>query len=353
VKRHFQALDGFRGVAALGVVWLHTTEILNLPLRPQMAFMAVDFFFCLSGFVIAYAYEDKLRAHMGLRAFLIERLIRLMPLAVTGAVLGGAVLLVRALVLKDISLVRVVATTCLNAFLIPSGLLSDGRHPEAFPVDPVLWSLFYEVTINIVFGACILYANRVVLIATAVFGGLLIIIATWTWGGLDIGYNWSNLYAGIARVLYPFTAGILVCKLRSRRNTFTLPLVIGLAVILGGPFVGLFGEVVTALLIFPAIIYAGAGAEPTNWVGGACARLGALSYPLYAIDHPLIRLVKFAATRFHHAPPAAVAVLSITLPIGVALALIPIDAKVRAYLKAVFLPVSPRSVVAPSYALRP
>jgi len=353
VKRHFQALDGFRGVAALGVVWLHTTEILNLPLRPQTAFMAVDFFFCLSGFVIAYSYEEKLRANLGLRAFLIERLIRLMPLAVTGAVLGGVVLLVRALVLKDISLGRVVATTCLNAFLIPSGLLSDSRHPEAFPVDPVLWSLFYEVAINIVFGVCIRYANRAALISTAILGGLLIIIASWTYGGLDVGYNWNNLYAGVARVLYPFAAGILICKLRSRRNTFALPLVIGLAIILGGPFVGSFGEIVMALLIFPAMIYVGAGAEPTKWVAAACARLGALSYPLYAIDHPLIRLVKFAAMRFHHAPSAAVATLSIALPIGVAIALIPIDAKVRVYLKAALLPVSPRSVIAPPLAVTP
>ena len=60
-KPHYALLDGLRGVAALLVVWYHIfegyafaggiiVEVVN------HGYLAVDFFFILSGFVISYAY---------------------------------------------------------------------------------------------------------------------------------------------------------------------------------------------------------------------------------------------------------------------------------------------------------
>ena len=88
-KRHFHVLDGLRGIAALSVVVFHFMEWIY-PIETNFigyGFLAVDFFFCLSGFVIAYAYDTRI-SKMGIRSFFISRLIRLHPLVVAGAVLG-------------------------------------------------------------------------------------------------------------------------------------------------------------------------------------------------------------------------------------------------------------------------
>lgn len=60
-KQHFEILDGLRGIAALAIVLFHFMEMVYVPSKNFIAhgFLAVDFFFCLSGFVIAYAYDDR------------------------------------------------------------------------------------------------------------------------------------------------------------------------------------------------------------------------------------------------------------------------------------------------------
>ena len=79
-KPHFAVLDGLRGVAAVGVVTFHFMEAAiwdYSKLWIGHGFLAVDFFFCLSGFVMGYAYDDRV-ATMGLRRFFKSRLIRLL-----------------------------------------------------------------------------------------------------------------------------------------------------------------------------------------------------------------------------------------------------------------------------------
>ncbi|MFC0185413.1 acyltransferase family protein [Pseudarcicella hirudinis] len=71
-KQHFEILDGLRGVAALAVVVFHFMEIVYSDYSKNFiahGFLAVDFFFCLSGFVIGYAYDDRI-GKMGLTEFL-------------------------------------------------------------------------------------------------------------------------------------------------------------------------------------------------------------------------------------------------------------------------------------------
>src|SRR5438270_4072000 len=89
-KQHFEILDGLRGIAALGVVIFHFMEWVFSDYSQSFighGFLAVDFFFCLSGFVIGYAYDNRIWK-MGVREFFKSRLIRLHPLVVLGSVLG-------------------------------------------------------------------------------------------------------------------------------------------------------------------------------------------------------------------------------------------------------------------------
>ncbi|MEI9994996.1 MAG: acyltransferase [Rhizomicrobium sp.] len=88
----FRALDGWRGICAL-VVALHHLELWCFlfwqPLVRE-AWLFVDFFFVLSGFVLAHTYGDKLRDAAGIRSFVLRRFGRLWPLhaAVLLALIG-------------------------------------------------------------------------------------------------------------------------------------------------------------------------------------------------------------------------------------------------------------------------
>src|SRR6476469_4107966 len=89
-KHHFVILDVLWGVAALAVVIFHFMEwVFTDPSTNFIGhgFLAVDFFFCLSGFVIGYAYDDRL-VKMGIFEFFKSRFIRLHPLVIAGSVLG-------------------------------------------------------------------------------------------------------------------------------------------------------------------------------------------------------------------------------------------------------------------------
>src|ERR1700750_2746204 len=88
-KQHFEILDGLRGVAALSVGFFHFMEWVYTPDKNFIGhgFLAVDFFFCLSGFVIGYAYDDRI-GKIGLFEFFKSRVIRLHPLVISGSVLG-------------------------------------------------------------------------------------------------------------------------------------------------------------------------------------------------------------------------------------------------------------------------
>ena len=75
----FQTLDALRGIAALLVVMLHG-GMPFFPFFPHLAYLAVDLFFVLSGFVLSYAYQGRLDHGLTTTRFLAHRLIRLTPL---------------------------------------------------------------------------------------------------------------------------------------------------------------------------------------------------------------------------------------------------------------------------------
>ena len=83
-KPRYEILDGLRGVAAVLVVCFHFFETYfgMAPNQPiNHGYLAVDFFFALSGFVIGYAYDDRWDK-MSTWGFFKRRLIRLHPMVI-------------------------------------------------------------------------------------------------------------------------------------------------------------------------------------------------------------------------------------------------------------------------------
>ena len=160
-KAHYALLDGLRGVAALLVVLYHVFEGFSFAGgSPVITFinhgyLAVDFFFILSGFVIGYAYDDRWQKGFTLGDFFRRRIIRLHPMVVMGAVLGAAAFLIQGSVQWDgtpVATSWVMVALLFAMFMIPAvpGCPREVRgNGEMFPLNGPCWSLFFEYIGNI------------------------------------------------------------------------------------------------------------------------------------------------------------------------------------------------------------
>lgn len=152
-KPHYELLDGLRGIAALLVIWYHIFEgFATSPIdqRFNHGYLAVDFFFILSGFVVGYAYDDRWKTTMNTKDFFKRRLIRLHPMVILGAVLGAITFCIQGCEKWDgtqVSISMVMLALLLNLFLIPAvpGSGSEVRgNGEMYPLNGPSWSLFFE-----------------------------------------------------------------------------------------------------------------------------------------------------------------------------------------------------------------
>jgi peptidoglycan/LPS O-acetylase OafA/YrhL len=311
VKSHYTVLDGLRGVASLFVLlfhlfepWSHedsTKQIIN------HGYLAVDFFFLLSGFVIAYAYDDRW-TRISQWDFYKRRLIRLQPMVVMGSLIGLALYYFQKspafpLIGKE-PVWKVLLVTLIGCTLIPVPTSMDVRGwAEMHPMNGPAWSLFYEYCANILYAIGFRkFSNRVMGILVALAAALLIQVAVFGSRGNLIG-GWAitpqELHVGFARLLYPFIAGILLMRLGKRihvKSAFgisSLLLIVALCLPqFGGKehaWVNGLYEALCVIVLFPMIVAIGAGEQRIEGTSIQVARFfGDLSFPLYITHYPLI-----------------------------------------------------------------
>lgn len=166
-KPHYALLDGLRGVAALLVVWYHVFEGFqfagNKPVIDFInhGYLAVDFFFILSGFVIGYAYDDRWGKSLTMGGFFRRRLIRLHPMVVMGAVIGAVSFLLTGMERWDSShstLLLTFAALLCSCLMIPAlpGMPREVRgNGEMFQLNGPCWSLFFEYIGNMLYALVI------------------------------------------------------------------------------------------------------------------------------------------------------------------------------------------------------
>lgn len=315
-KPHYELLDGLRGVAALFVIWYHIFEgFATSPIDQRLnhGYLAVDFFFILSGFVIGYAYDDRWKGKMTTKNFFKRRLIRLQPMVVLGAVLGAITFCIQGCEKWDgtqVSLLMVLVALLLNLFLIPAipGAPSEVRgNGEMYPLNGPSWSLFFEYIGNILYALFIRRLSIKALTLLVVAAGIgLASFAIFNFSGYGhLGVGWTlldyNLLGGFLRLLFSFSMGLLMSRVFKPvhiRGAFwicSLGLVLLLAVPhLGGmesPWINGIFDSVCILFIFPALVYLGASGKTTDKASfKICKFLGDISYPVYIIHYPFMYL---------------------------------------------------------------
>jgi peptidoglycan/LPS O-acetylase OafA/YrhL len=318
-KPHYEILDGLRGVAALLVLWYHVHEGFSFASGAPVieginhGYLAVDFFFILSGFVIAYAYDDRLGKSLSLGGFFKRRLIRLHPMVVLGAIWGATCFFMQGSVQWDgthVATSAVMIALLCAMFFIPAapGCVYEVRgNGESFPLNGPAWSLFFEYIGNILYA---LFIRRLSDKGLSVLVALLGI----AWGAFaifdcsgygNIGVGWSlidyGFFSGLLRMLFPFTLGMWVCrnfKPIAVRGAFWLCSAVLLLIFLvpnitSGGVVSLNGvyEIFCIAVLFPGIVTLGASGNLSGKIASrVCSYLGNLSFPLYITHYPAMYL---------------------------------------------------------------
>lgn len=289
------AVDGLRGVAAICVALMHA----HISILPVLrGYLAVDFFFILSGYVIARSYEPRFAAGLGVGEYAWARIERLYPLLLIGSVTGvaawlagysefvpaGPADLVRALI-GQFAMVPFLSTASSLAF------------------DAALWSISFELLANIAHASIYprLSTRRLPLLIAASF--LLLAFMAHRYGSLNIGWNRASALGGLGRVMFGFFAGVLLWRTeawwapRTPRLPFALICLVLIALVnapLAGKGLGLWGtlyDLGIVALAMPMLVMLGVRA---NGAGRFALGLGVLSFPVYAIHVPLVDAMRLA-----------------------------------------------------------
>lgn len=284
-RRRFQTLEGLRGVAALVIFASHSPDETIDALMP-VRYLGVDFFFVLSGFVLAHAYDARLSDRsMSVLEFIVRRYIRLWPLYLLGTALGMLVA-----VRDDWSIPKIaISAVCAVMFLpVFSRRISPDPH-AVFPLNSPAWSLFFELVANLIYALIAPALKRWVLTGMLVLGAALLVAAKLEHGELNGGVVIANFEMGFGRVLWSFFAGVAVYRLwRWRRAPQVSPLLCVVALL---AMLAINLDLLWVFVGFPLLVYLAASAEPARWQEPLFANLGVVSYGLYAIHLPIIYLV--------------------------------------------------------------
>ena len=397
-KPRYEILDGLRGVAAVLVVAYHLFETYYGGSADQPinhGYLAVDFFFVLSGFVIGYAYDDRWDK-MSTWSFFKRRLIRLHPMVIFGTLFGALMFYFGSCstfpLINDTPwyMVVLVMLWCFTMVPLPSGMDIRGWG-ETNPLNGPAWSLQWEYLANILYALVIRHFSKLLLgICVAIFAVFTIILclnidifgvlAERSYAAYTVIGGWSTtpdqLQIGFTRLLYPFFCGLLISRMgkliKVRGGFWWCSLFI--VILLGMPWLGLgtegdsrwtngLYEAFCILVCFPIIVAVGAGssvkgdkavikrgqsdaridsaereqARPEVKSEALIKFLGDISYPIYITHYPLIYMQMSWAESHKYAPLGMhifVAVCIFFLAIGLAYAAMKLyDLPIREWLK--------------------
>jgi peptidoglycan/LPS O-acetylase OafA/YrhL len=310
-KPHYEILDGLRGVAAVMILVFHILETFTVGTDRNLiighGYLAVDFFFGLSGFVIGYAYDDRW-GKMSFGTFVKRRLIRLHPMVVMGMIIGAALFYLASSdsmfpLISGTPVVTMLLYTLLGMLMIPTPPSIDIRGwREMYTMDAPVWSLFFEYAANIMYAIFIRRFTKTALWILVILSACATVFQTVIMQGDVIGgweFTGKHLGIGFTRLFYPFFSGLLLyrtVKLGRIKNTFPWCSLI-LCIILCIPRLGdkdhlwVNGLYEAAMIIvaFPIIVYLGASSEVKGrYASKICRFLGDISFPLYLVHYPII-----------------------------------------------------------------
>lgn len=335
----YEILDGLRGVAALMVVVFHMSEAFSYdPVFKHLnhGYLCVDFFYVLSGFVIGFAYEGRMKSGLMSRwDFLKARFIRLQPMVLFGILLGAGLFFFQECNyyagIGNASVWYVIQNMVMSFFMIPVTPEFNVRaNTEMFVLNIPQWSMVFEYIANILFCLFVFKLGKKGLMVLVGLFALMIVDSALTlnlFGMLQphdypcsLNAGWSltaeQFYIGVARVGFSFFTGLLLFRLiykegaalkKTRTPIFAICSFIIIAIVcvdqIGGYEHPLYDGIFNLICVFilcPFTVWFGSQRiELSQRTKNVCDFLGRLSYPLYLAHYPLVYLF-FTWMDTHH-----------------------------------------------------
>ena len=330
MKSHYHVLDGLRGTAAFCVFMFHIWELLVPgPEQNPMphTFLAVDFFFALSGFVLGHAYDARLslqaadRLRLAPAGFFMRRIIRLHPMVIVAMIVGIVCYLLDPFagnaqrIGGQLSPGMLLLTFSLSLVLLPTPTLPN-YFGETHSVNGPSWTLFQEYIANVLYALCAPRLGRKLHLVLCLISALGLLWTAKLFGNLGYGWGWDHFWVAPVRLACPFLLGLLVYRMKLRVSLpypFALLSLLLIAVFCA-PMFGAFNwlfEAACVIVVFPFVLMAGAGSGQAEGGAGRLVRLaGELSYPVYIVHYPFIYIFAHWNWTTHPSKPllAAVAV---------------------------------------------
>ncbi len=278
-----EGLDALRAIAALMVAVMHMNHVNHDGHAFARAYLAVDLFFVLSGYVMARTYEAKFAGGLTSIRFTALRLRRLWPTMAAGALIGMAAFWG-----------RFDAGESLRIVIMAMLFLPQVNPPHSsFPTNPPAWSILFEIFANIAHVVVLRRLGMRSLTAMALAcAATLAIFAP----DMNVGEAAGNMWLGVPRVLFSYCAGIIIWRWRGERALLPgwfgiLMLPLALLGISGAPPGAQWLDFVFVFVLCPLIVLGGLAPLPFGRL--VLRQLGAISFPLYAVHFPLTMLLLF------------------------------------------------------------
>ena len=241
-----RALNTVRGLAALSIALLHAPIAFGVAEIFPHAYLGVDLFFVLSGFVISFAYGPRIDGGMSLPRFAQLRLARLYPLIILATLVGFALWAGRTAVNHLPVTWDEVLALPLNLAFCPAA--ADANPTGlAFPFLVQAWSISWEVVMYLTFFLWRRQVGRGAWVVS-VIGGLTLWGLAMIYGRLDGGWTTVTFLIGGARAMFGFWTGVAIGRLRTVENRPSLPPLADRILVIGA------GVAAAAMLIYAIFI---------------------------------------------------------------------------------------------------
>lgn len=303
----FEALDGWRGICASFVVLYHfhgfgpiyTSQLV------RNSYLFVDFFFVLSGFVIAWNYAHRLGDWPGVKRFLILRLGRVYPLHLFMLLCFVAFETLRLFMQPGAFTGPTRPSAVLSNLLL---LQSMGVH-DGLTWNQPSWSISTEWWTYVTFALVVLWLGmrNWLLVATALIAPIALLHLSNA--GMDTTFDW-----GFLRCVFGFALGVACYRLFDATSAVAKPRSVGLMTFVEcavvAAVVAFVSQAGTSPMSFMAPFVFAAAVLVFAAEGGVLSRvfhsrplkwLGAVSYSIYLTHAFIVMLLPRVWGKLAHA----------------------------------------------------
>ncbi len=288
----FHTIDGMRGIGVMAVVLFHLPDHRVHQLIPG-AYLVVDLFYVISGFVLSHAYQSRLGRDLDGAGFMRLRMIRIYPLyalALLLAVIANLLIIAKSGFGEPWIFLASVVT---SAFILPTIQPLAYRHHHPYPFNGATWTLFWELLVNAVWAMLgPRLGDRLLFVFVAV-GLMLLVVAVAVPRGMEGGGAFSTFFVGGLRVGFDFFAGVAAYRIWSRGKLAWLRIpawasaLVMIAIFMLRPLHDNSGFDLIAVLAMPLLVIASTDAPPPR-LTPICKFSGEIAYGAYILNFPVL-----------------------------------------------------------------